>query len=62
MDYWKAELEAWNHIQSYHLDSNGKYKPLLPWSSPVEEVGQMHQLKLCNHPYNRIYSHLLEVN
>jgi hypothetical protein len=53
---WNAERLAYEHIQAYHLNAEGEYTPLLEWSTPVEEVAQMHTRNLCDHPFNMIYN------
>lgn len=51
-----AEEQAYLHIQRYHLNEDGRYVPLLEWSSPVEEVAILHRLGFCDHPFTDIYS------
>lgn len=54
MSLWDAERQAFEHIEQYHL-KDGKYVPLLEWSTPVEELAHMHVLGLCEHPFSTIY-------
>lgn len=49
-----AERKAFEHIELYHL-TDGKYTPLLFWSTPVEEVAHMHGLGVCEHSFEMIY-------
>lgn len=49
-----AEAMAYKHIQTYHL-INGRYKLLLDWSTPVEEVAAMQRTGICQHSVDSIY-------